>query len=498
MSHVAKRGLSAAAVRRIALALALALVVLAVCEWEERLPGISYLREQAHKVHRGSGRADEVPDVAPGGGEGRALHREEEQVKKDSQVPLPQVVEQDAAQQNDVEHGHHPNGEDEKLNNEELDPNGRNGHQNVGEEKPSDNDKHSEHPEPDIGDHQPDDLGEETKLDGNEDKKPASGNDGKPTSNSKEKLSKVDDKPQGVSKPSSPGIDPLLPPVGQSGNKGTIQGGNRAGDANAGGDNKSVEKGPGKKPSGATEETASENGDGTSAAKLTDEPCLKYIVYDKPVKTGSSAVTSAIRSYLETLGQTADRCTKDECTEMAQAICAGKQKPRALIGHMFGEDGLLECLRKQGYYVVTSIREPLARWESAYLFNKKKESTHYGISYEEGYKFFMEKFPACSLYQYYDSSDPRCRLGTPVEGRIKPIVARYDEIIDLYDDGKPRGQLYEIIAKYIRELNRSPRPGEEFREGFDKTRLDNETKLYTALKKRSEEILKKGQTPLCS
>lgn len=147
--------------------------------------------------------------------------------------------------------------------------------------------------------------------------------------------------------------------------------------------------------------------------------------------------------------------------------------------------------------MVTSVRDPLERWESAFLFNKKKKQKHYRIPHQLPYKFFMEGFPACSLYQYYDGTDSKCSEKVSVGERMKPIVARYDEIIDLYEEGKPRGQLHEIIAKYLRELNRSPRPGEDFREAFDKSRLDNETKLHKALKKGREEILKEGQPPLC-
>ncbi|CDF37613.1 unnamed protein product [Chondrus crispus] len=163
---------------------------------------------------------------------------------------------------------------------------------------------------------------------------------------------------------------------------------------------------------------------------------------------------------------------------------------------MYGEDGLLECLRDRGYYVATSVREPRDRWESAYLFNKKKNGTHYGIPYQKGYRYFMQHFPPCALYEYYDGDSAKCRQH-PIEDRIKPIVARYDEIIDLYDDTEPRGQLARIISKYIHEKNKSPRPDDGFREPFDTARLNNETMLYEALKRRREEILEEGQAPLC-
>lgn len=561
MPHVGKRRLSPAALCRIALVLALVLVALVIFHWEEHLPGIPYLREHAHKVQpRAERGGEEVPVAKEGGGEREQVGEDGQvppsqvteqdaedessighghQPKGEDEKPNTEELNQeDEDGQRNVGEGKSNNSdnqakaedpepvvEDEQLNgiHEEAsssddavrgEEDQSNPADNIDDEQlPEDKD---EHPEPDTGEKQPDDDGVERnndgghlakadeKLDEKQETMLANGNNENPTSDSEEKPSKSGGKPQRASKPSppppEPAKDPLLPPVGQKRNKRPSEDRGISGDTNAGGgrggnqDDKLPDNEPGREGEGH----ASGKGDGTSSAKLTDEPCLKYIVYDKPVKTGSSAVSAAIRSYVETLGQTADPCTRNECTEMAQAICAGKQKPRALLGHMFGEDGLLKCLRKRGYYVVTSIREPLARWESAYLFNKKKEGNHYGIPHGKGYKFFMEKFPTCSLYQYYDNTDPKCRQSTSVEDRIKPIVARYDEIIDLYEDGKPRGQLYEIIAKYLQEVNRSPRPEESFREPFNKSRLDNETKLYTALKKRRHEILKKGQAPLCS
>lgn len=56
---------------------------------------------------------------------------------------------------------------------------------------------------------------------------------------------------------------------------------------------------------------------------------------DKPVKTGSTMVPSAIRSYLETRGQTADRCKKDECSDMARDLRRETEAvriDRALVG----------------------------------------------------------------------------------------------------------------------------------------------------------------------
>lgn len=233
-----------------------------------------------------------------------------------------------------------------------------------------------------------------------------------------------------------------------------------------------------------------------AAANTQPRPsaCASLIVYDKPMKTGSTAVTQALKRLL-TLRQTNATfavCERAQCQQLARAICAGEAEPQHLLQHMDGEHGLLECLRHKGYYVMTSIREPLDRWESAYLYNQRERANHYGISWRESYDVFMSRFPPCALLGYYDGGDRRC--GDGVEERIDRIVQRYDEIVDLYDE--PRGQVERLVQQFVREVNKSPRD-EHFRNKFDRQLLENETKLYEALKKRREQLVARPPSVLC-
>ncbi|CDF33015.1 unnamed protein product [Chondrus crispus] len=225
--------------------------------------------------------------------------------------------------------------------------------------------------------------------------------------------------------------------------------------------------------------------DGSSAA------CLRHIVYDKPVKTGSTAVTKALKKYLNVRGAQYLKCTFQNCTEAAREVCAGEREKVNFVEHLTGDADTMGCLGRSGYYRVTSIREPLERWESAFLYNRGKKATHYGIHYEASYEEFMSKYPACSLFDYYDGLGKRCEVSTlPLEERIARIVERYDEVMDLYQD-EVLGQLHRRLEDDLREENKSSRPPHDFRVPIDLGRLQNETRLYEALRQRQKELVGK-------
>lgn len=224
--------------------------------------------------------------------------------------------------------------------------------------------------------------------------------------------------------------------------------------------------------------------------------CLQHIIYDKPVKTGSTAVTVALQDYLTRRGEEFVDCTFESCGKAAREVCDGKRAKTHFVEHISPEDGLLDCLSRLGYYRVTSVREPLDRWESAFLYNRKQKATHYGIAFNESYARFMELYPDCSLFDYYDGLGKSCEAAKiGVEERVHRIVNRYEEIIDLYHD-EEKGQLHRLLANGLNEENRSPRPNGEFRQWFDKKRLDPEIRLYNAFKARQRELV--GKEPkLC-
>lgn len=211
--------------------------------------------------------------------------------------------------------------------------------------------------------------------------------------------------------------------------------------------------------------------------------CVEYIVYDKPVKTGSTAVRDALLSYFATRGAEYVACTFENCNAAAERILSGSEPKRNLVEHLLGQDGLVERLGEYGYYKATSIRDPKSRWESAFRYNRAKKARHYGIGPDVSYEEFMARMPPCSLYDFYDHQGGAC--GDKLEERIKKIVYRYHEIIDLYDE-KPAGQLHMRLMPYLAVSNKSPETMSDG--GFDESRLENETKLYNALKKRRLEL----------
>lgn len=217
--------------------------------------------------------------------------------------------------------------------------------------------------------------------------------------------------------------------------------------------------------------------------------CLKHIVYDKPVKTGSTAVTKALKNYLDLRGEKYFDCSFGSCTQAAKDLCAERMEKIHIVDHMVGDEDAVNCLGRMGYYKLTSVREPLERWESSFLYNRGKKASHYGINYEASYEEFMSKYPACSLFDYYDGLGKRCEMAPiSLEERIRRIVDRYDEIIDLYHDDV-QGQLHKRLREDLSEENKSSRPDHDFRVTIDRARLGNETRLYNALKQRQKELL---------
>lgn len=243
--------------------------------------------------------------------------------------------------------------------------------------------------------------------------------------------------------------------------------------------------------SGGAERAAAMEGDAPPPA-LEDASrsiCLKHIVYDKPVKTGSTAVRKALMRYFDGRGEKYFDCSFASCTQTAKDVCADRMQKMNLMDHMVGDEDVVNCLGRMGYYKVTSVREPLERWESSFLYNRGKKTSHYGIPYEASYEEFMSKYPACSLFDYYDGLGKRCEMSPiSLEERIRRIVERYDEIIDLYHDDV-QGQLHKRLQEHLSEQNKSSRPDHDFRVTFDRTRLENETRLYNALRQRQKELL---------
>lgn len=232
-------------------------------------------------------------------------------------------------------------------------------------------------------------------------------------------------------------------------------------------------------------------------AESPEKKCLKFFVYDKPVKTGSTAVTKALKKYLEARRETYHSCTFENCTKAAEAMCAEQMEKRNLIEHQIGKDGLINCLGNMGFYRITSVRAPLQRWESSYLYNQKKNGSHYGIHNSEPYSIFMNNYPTCALHHYYDNLGRHCDRGKlPPAERTARIVERYDEVIDLYNEGG-EGQMHLRLQDMMREENKSPRPDTDFREPFNETRMADELHLYQELKRKQKELLERKRAILC-
>ena len=218
--------------------------------------------------------------------------------------------------------------------------------------------------------------------------------------------------------------------------------------------------------------------------------CFKHILYDKPVKTGSTAISFAIREYLTAMGETDRACGNKgdfSCIHRAKAICNGtvpESEYYSVLGHLKGAGReLVDCLRSS-HYVVTSVREPYERRKSAYLWNRTLNGTHFSIPHTAPFKEFMNRMPRCQLYDYYDGKGSHCNPKFPLEQRVQDIIDRVDEVIDLYD-GTPVGPLHKLVARYIGRENESIKIKEEsYVEDFDRDTLKEEQILYDRLREK--------------
>lgn len=230
----------------------------------------------------------------------------------------------------------------------------------------------------------------------------------------------------------------------------------------------------------------------TNSSSERKLPCAPYLLYDKPPKTGSSAIFQALRIVYERIGQTYAVCGNlTSCGILAGEICEGTAPPQNLIMHISITPAVRSCLReKYNYYMLTSVREPGPRWDSAFLYNQWKESCHFSICHNETYLHFMNNIPVCNHFEYRDRiGDKTCAKGN-VDGRIATILQDYEEVIDLY--GPPlseQGPIARVVSKHMQARNKSPRPKQEFQKPYDTTRLAYETKLYDALQQHGKELL---------
>lgn len=229
-------------------------------------------------------------------------------------------------------------------------------------------------------------------------------------------------------------------------------------------------------------------------ASEENQDCQQYILYYKPPKTGSTAVTDAARWYVQTQGHSDYRCGLYSCGLYAQGVCDHRFRPKQLLGHLEAKFSTVQCLRDNNYFVVTSSRDPLDRWNSAYRYNFQHKANHYGIPWNTSYLEFISKFPPCVLLNYYDGQGRKC--GDDTDARIEKIVSMVDEVIDLYLEDNS-GDLYRKIEPFLAESNVSDLGNTtleypELDEDLN-ARLEAERKLYNALKEKSKETLAPGR-----
>eukprot|EP00177_Eucheuma_denticulatum_P004306 GFKZ01007822.1.p1 GENE.GFKZ01007822.1~~GFKZ01007822.1.p1 ORF type:complete len:314 (+),score=43.81 GFKZ01007822.1:223-1164(+) len=220
------------------------------------------------------------------------------------------------------------------------------------------------------------------------------------------------------------------------------------------------------------------------------EACQEFILYYKPPKTGSTALTDAARMYVSKMGHADYRCGMLSCGPYADGVCEGRLEPRHLLGHLSSNYSVVECLKKRNYYVVTSNREPVERWQSAYRYNIQHRKTHYGIPWTVSYLEWMSRVPECVLLNYYDGLGRQCGDEKEVDERIKNIVGIVDEVVDLYDKTHDQG-LGAAVVPYLGESNVSDVGNRtieypDLPEEIDR-RLNAERKLWKALKERAKQ-----------
>lgn len=238
----------------------------------------------------------------------------------------------------------------------------------------------------------------------------------------------------------------------------------------------------------AEDETAAPEVPGTVLEK--PGKCLQHILYDKAIKTGSTAITFAIREYIASIGEPEHVCGNNgdfSCVNRAKAICNGSVPESdyySLLGHQKGAGReLMDCLRPS-HYIVTSIRDPYQRRKSAYLWNRTVNGSHFAIPHTAPFREFMNLMPRCQLHHYYDGKGNQCDPKYPLEQRVRDIVERVDEVIDLYDS-TPVGPLHKFIARYIGRENESIKIKEDtYIDDFDRETLKEEQMLYDRLREK--------------
>ena len=226
--------------------------------------------------------------------------------------------------------------------------------------------------------------------------------------------------------------------------------------------------------------------------------CLPYIFYDKPVKTSSSAVTRALVLHLQSTGEEVMDCwNKDTCHHAAEEVCMGKRPPAHMVYHVMANASLVQCLHSMGYYHVTSIREPKERILSAYKFNKVTPNRHNGVDPDATFDQFLEQYPRCALYKYYDGLSASC--GSDKEmliQRAANIANRMDEIIELSE--KPTSHVYGKISQYLTVVNAVSRTASnatnvEVPDEF----AEPEYVLYNKLRERRALLARQPERILC-
>jgi len=225
--------------------------------------------------------------------------------------------------------------------------------------------------------------------------------------------------------------------------------------------------------------------------------CQPFILYDKPQKTGSTTITVALGDYLRSFGEKDFECIFKSCLAKANEIIEGTAPPVHLLGHIILPVYSYYRLKAKGYYTLTSIREPSERWRSAYYYNKGIKTGHYGIPQNSTYEYFMAEYPDCALLQYYDGMDKHCGdregIKEEVSERIKKIVEKFDEIIDL--TAEPMGPMYRKLKTFLKFRNVKGGKVSTVHQRPEKDRMVHERKLYEALRSKME----KGATgrPFC-
>lgn len=227
-------------------------------------------------------------------------------------------------------------------------------------------------------------------------------------------------------------------------------------------------------------------------------PCKPFLVYDKPPKTGSSALTQALKGMLRRRLAWRDPniavCDRVQCAALMDRVCEGAERVH-MLQHVNGRTGRIECLKKKGYYAVTSVREPGERWRSAFRYNRMVKGNHFGVPWNETYQTFMQHVPRCKMLWYYDGLDEECTDESLVDDRIQSIVMRYDEIIEM-GASRQQAQVERLLKGFVRDVNVSPRTHEGDDVAYQ--RIKFEQQLYHAFLERRAYLLQHPTSVFCA